>query len=356
MTVSETHIRTLGHRSGHATVRTRGAALRLNVRVLGMCAAALVLLVALAVWAMTLGSFPIPYREVARAVVGTGTGAKEYEFIVRELRLPRVGTALLVGVALAMSGALFQGLIRNPLVSPDIIGINAGATLAAVYWIVMRHDQALLPAVAFTGALLTAAVIYLLTWRGGIAGNRLVLVGIGMSAILQAGTTFLMVRYPIERIAPAQVWATGSVYGADWQDIRVLLVGLAVLAPCAIALTWPLRILQLGDDAARSAGLPLEPVRLAMIGVGCGLAALAVAVAGPVGFIALMTPHLARMLGGPLSGSVMLFTALVGALITLAADTIGQHFLPVSLPVGVVTAAVGAPYFLFLLYRANVRM
>jgi iron complex transport system permease protein len=354
MTATDTHIPALRHRRGHTTLRTRGVALRLNVRVLGMCAAALVLLAALATWAMTLGSFPIPYVEVARAVLGDG--AKEYEFIVQELRLPRVGTALLVGVALAMSGALFQGLIRNPLVSPDVIGVNAGATLAAVYWIVMRHDQALLPAAAFGGALATAAVIYLLTWRGGIAGNRLVLVGIGVSAMLQAGTTFLMVRYPIERIAPAQLWATGSVYGADWQDVRVLVVGLLILAPCAVAITWPLRILQLGDDAARSAGLPLEPVRLAMIATGCALAAVTVAVAGPVGFIALMTPHIARMLGGPLSGSVMLFTALVGALITLAADTIGQHFLPVSLPVGVVTAAVGAPYFLFLLYRANVRM
>jgi iron complex transport system permease protein len=164
------------------------------------------------------------------------------------------------------------------------------------------------------------------------------------------------VRYPIEQVSSAQLWSTGTLYGSDGGDVRVLLVALLILAPAAIGLMWTLRIVQLGDDAARSVGLPLERTRLALIVAGCGLAAVAVAVAGPIGFVALMTPHIARMLAGPLSGGVMLFTALVGSLIVLAADTVGQHFLPVTLPVGVVTAAVGAPYFLFLLYRANLRI
>jgi iron complex transport system permease protein len=341
-------------RHGHASVRAGFLALRINVRVLVLALLALLCLVLLGTWAMTLGSFHIPFVDVVKAVMGEGT--RQSEFIVRTLRLPRVLCAVLVGAALAMSGAIFQGLVRNPLVSPDIIGINAGATVVAVFWIVTGRDWTLLPLAAFAGALLTAALIYLLTWKGGISGNRLILVGIGLNAILTAGTTFLMVRYPIEQVSSAQLWSTGTLYGRDGGDVRVLLVALLILTPAAIGLMWTLRIVQLGDDAARSVGLPLERTRLALIVAGCGLAAVAVAVAGPIGFIALMMPHIARMLAGPLSGSVMLFTALVGSLIVLAADTVGQHFLPVTLPVGVVTAAVGAPYFLFLLYRANLRI
>jgi iron complex transport system permease protein len=342
------------HRRGHATLRTPFLALRINVRVLLLCLLALALLLVLATWAMTLGSFPIPFVDVAKAVAGSGP--KEYDFIVRTLRLPRVLCAMLVGGALAMSGAIFQGLVRNPLVSPDIIGINAGAALFAVFWIVTGQDLTFLPLGAFAGALLAATAIYLLTWKGGISGNRLVLVGIGVNAVFAAGTTAMMVRFPIERVAVAQLWSSGTVYGTDWQDVRVLTIGLVVLLPLAVALTWPLRVLQLGDDAARGTGLPLERTRLALIATGCGLSAVSVAIAGPVGFVALMVPHVARMLAGPLSGSVMIFTALLGGLLVLASDTVGQHFLPVSLPVGVVTSAVGAPYFLFLLYRSNVRI
>lgn len=353
MTATDTVPR-LSRRHGHTSVRMGFLALRLNVRVLLLALAALLCLFLLGSWAMTLGSFEIPFVDVVKAVAGEGT--RQSEFIVRTLRLPRVLSAVLVGAALAMSGAIFQGLVRNPLVSPDIIGINAGASVVAVFWIVTGRDWSLLPLAAFAGALLSAALIYVLAWKGGIAGNRLVLVGIGLNAILTAGTTFLMVRYPIEQVSSAQLWTTGTLYGSNGDDVRVLLVALLILAPVAVGLMWSLRVVQLGDDAARSVGLPLERTRLALIVAGCGLAAVAVAVAGPIGFVALMTPHIARMLAGPLSGSVMLFTALVGTLIVLAADTIGQHFLPVTLPVGVVTAAVGAPYFLFLLYRANLRI
>lgn len=347
-------LRCPARRRGHVTVRVGLVALRLNVRVLLMGLLALVGVLALATWAMTLGSFPIAFGDVVAALLGEGS--QEHTFIVRTLRLPRVLSAVFVGAALAMSGAIFQGLVRNPLVSPDIIGVNAGATVVAVFWIVTARDTTLLPLMALVGALLAASAVYLLTWKGGIAGGRLVLVGIGLNAMLTAGVTFLMVRYPIERVSSALLWTAGTLYGSDGRDVRVLALGLLVLAPAAVVLTWTLRIVQLGDDAARGVGLPLERTRLMLIAVGCGLAALAVAVAGPVGFVALMTPHIARMLAGPLAGSVMLFVGIIGALIVLAADTVGQHVLPVPLPVGVVTAAVGAPYFLLLLYRSNLRI
>lgn len=339
---------------GHVTVQTRFFALRFNARVLLMTLLATLLLAVLSTWAMTLGSFSIPFVDVARAVVGDASA--DQEFVVRTLRLPRVISAVLIGAALAMAGAIFQGLVRNALVAPDIIGIDEGASLFAVFWIVTGQTSWLLPVAAFAGALLTAGIIYLLTWKGGISANRLILVGIGVGATIGAGTTYLTLRYPIEIVRPAIVWTIGSLYASTWQDVRVLLVFLAILTPASLALMWRMRTLQLGDDVTRVLGLPLERTRAQLIVVGCGLAAVAVAIAGPIGFVALMVPHIARMLAGPMSGSTLLLTAVLGALYLLAADVIGQHFLPVALPVGVVTAAVGAPYFLFLLYRSSVRV
>lgn len=339
---------------GHVTLRTRFFDLRVNYRVLSFALISTILLVLISMWAMSLGSFPITFPDVVRAVAGEGSS--DQLFVVRTLRLPRVICAMLLGMALAMSGAIFQGLVRNPLVSPDIIGINTGATVFAVFWIVTGGSTTWLPVGAFIGAILTAAAIYVLTWKGGISPNRLILVGIGVGACLSAGTTYTIVRFPIEQVRPAVVWTMGSIYGSNWQDVRILLATMAFLVPMSIALTWPLRTLQLGDDVSRGLGMPVELTRLSMIAVGCGLAAIVVSVAGPIGFVALMVPHIARMIAGPLSGSVMLFTGVLGACFLLASDIVAQHFLPVTLPVGVVTSAVGAPYFLFLLWRSNVRM
>jgi len=339
---------------GHITIRTGPLAVRLNLRVIGISLVVLALTATLAVFAMTRGSFSIPFMDVVRAVFGRGD--EDQLFIVRTLRLPRVICAMLIGAALATAGAVFQGLVRNPLVSPDIIGIDTGASLVAVFWIVFGFSAALLPLAAFIGALAAALMVYTLSWKGGISPNRLILVGIGVGSAISALTTLITVRFPIEQVRPAIVWTMGSIYGSNWRDVKVLLGFLVVCLPLAIALMWYLRALQLGDDVARGLGMPVERLRLSLIVIGCALAAVAVAVAGPIGFVALMVPHMARMLAGALSSSVLVLTAIMGAFFLLAADTIAQHFLPVSLPVGVVTAAVGAPYFLFLLYRSNVRM
>jgi iron complex transport system permease protein len=247
-------------------------------------------------------------------------------------------------------------LVRNPLVSPDIIGIDAGASVVAVFWLVTGRSSDLLSFAAFSGALLTAAVIYLLAWKRGIAPDRLILVGIGVGAVVSAGTTYLTIKYPVEIVRPAEVWLMGSLYGSNWFDVKILAGFVGVCLPLGIILSWPLRALQLGDDVTRGLGVPLERTRIGLIAVGCALAAVAVATAGPIGFVALMIPHIARMLAGPHSGTVFLFTGVIGGLFVVVADTIAQHYLPVTLPVGVVTAAVGAPYFLFLLYRSNLRM
>jgi iron complex transport system permease protein len=341
-------------RSGHRTVRRGGVALRINLRVLLYTAATLGLLAVLFIWAMTLGSFHIPFVDVAKAVAGQGTD--DQLLVVRDLRLPRVLTAAMVGASLAVSGAIFQGLVRNPLVSPDIIGVNAGATVIAVFWIVSGLSYRMMPLAAFLGAATAAAAVYLLTWKRGISPNRLILVGIGVGELLYAVNQYLLVKYPLEQVRPAIVWSIGSIYGSNWFDVKVLAATLAICLPLSVVLAWPMRAMQLGDDVVRGLGLSLERTRLGLIVIACALAGVAVALAGPIAFVALMVPHFARMLAGPLSGAMILFTAAIGAFFVLSVDVIGQHFLPVSLPVGAMTAAFGAPYFLFLLYRSNTRM
>jgi iron complex transport system permease protein len=342
------------NRAGHRTVRRGGLAVRINSRILSLTAIAFALLLVLIVWSMTLGSYSIPFVDVVKSVVGYGTA--DQMLVVRELRLPRVLSAALIGACLAVSGAIFQGLVRNPLVSPDVIGVNAGAVLVAVFWIVTGLSYRMMPLAAFAGASAAAAVVYLLTWKKGISPTRLILVGIGVGEFLYAFNQYLLVKYPLEQVRPAIVWSIGSIYGSNWFDVKVLAATLAVCLPLAVVLSWPLRAMQLGDDVVRGLGLPLERMRLGMIVIGCALAGVAVALAGPIGFVALMVPHFVRMLVGPLSGAMILFTAVVGAIFVLGVDTIGQHFMPVALPVGALTAAVGAPYFLFLLYRTNIRM
>ena len=342
------------HDSRLFLLRIGGTAFSINLKTLRLTMIAGSSLMALLVWGLTLGSFPLSLGEVYGGVTGSGT--EDALFIVRELRLPRALTAVIVGGMLAMSGAIFQGLVRNPLVSPDIIGINSGAAVAAVFWIVTGLPLAHLPLVAFVGALAAAAVVYLLSWRGRMSPSRLVLVGIGVNAALTAGTTFLIVRAEINDASRAVLWLTGSVYSANWSDVIVLSAAMTILVPASLSMTWHLRLFQAGDITARSVGAPLERTRLALIVVACGLSSLTVAVAGPIGFVALMTPHLARMMAGPISGGVLLLAGVLGAMLTLSADMAGQHALPVNLPVGVLTAAVGAPYFLFLLYRTNTRL
>ncbi|MBW3578134.1 MAG: iron chelate uptake ABC transporter family permease subunit [Actinobacteria bacterium] len=325
---------------------------RVAPRTAALVAAASAAVVALGLWAVLLGDFPLSVVDVLAAAVGGGEGREA--FIVRTLRLPRVLAAIGVGFALATSGAIFQGLVRNPLVAPDIIGVMAGATLAAVVSIVVLRSPAIVPVAALTGALAATVAVYGLTWRKGISGNRLVVVGIGVNALLIALTTLVIVRFPVEFVTTAIVWMTGTLYASAWRDVAWLAASLVVLLPAALALLPQLRIVQLGDDVAAALGAHTEASRAALLGTGATLAAAAVAVSGPVAFVALMTPHIARMLAGPLTGGVLLLAGLIGAALVVASDIVGQHaFSPISLPVGIVTAVVGAPYFMFLLVRAN---
>ena len=323
-----------------------------DLRLLRLCMGTLLLTIFLGLLGLEIGEYPIPRFEAIKTALWSRGG--EFDFVVNSLRFPRVLAALLAGFCLAISGALFQSLLGNPLVSPDVIGINTGAALCAVFVLTVGADLSVLPWAAFVGAVLTAILIYSLAWKQGVNGSRLVLIGIGINALLASGITYLMVKYPIERVVAAARWQVGSLFGSSWSDVRILTLGVVIITPLALLLVPKLRLLQLGDELAIGLGSRVEMERMAIIVVASAYAAIAVAVIGPLGFVALLVPHMVRLIVGPLTGGGLLLTGLVGALFLLGCDLVAQQlFAPTTLPVGVVTAALGGPYFLFILVRYN---
>jgi iron complex transport system permease protein len=283
-----------------------------------------------------------------------GHGNPDSDFIIRTLRLPRALAAVLVGAAFGMSGSIFQLMARNPLASPDIIGITSGASASAVFMIVVLHaSTAAVSAGALVGSLLTATAIYFLAYKRGVSSYRLILVGIGVAAVLNAVTSYLLTRAEIFDAQRATVWLTGSLNGRGWDQIRPLWWSMLVLCPALAVLVRPLRGLQLGDDTAKGLGVGVERSKAGLVLVGVALCAVATSTAGPVAFVAFLAGPIARRLTGG-SQLAILPAALVGALLLLAADLLARRaFSPTELPVGVVTGILGAPYLLWLLARAN---
>ncbi|PKW17907.1 FecCD family ABC transporter permease [Saccharopolyspora spinosa] len=301
---------------------------------------------------LCLGRYPIGVSDVVGSLLGQGSPRVDY--VVLRLRLPRALTGLLVGLALGLAGAVFQHLLRNPLASPDVIGVTSGSSLAALLCItVFGASGFVLSAAALVGGLATAGLIYLLAWRRGITGHRLALIGIGVAAVLSSIVSYLMTRSDTKIATVALFWLTGSLNGVDWTDVGTAAALLGVLGPVALVLGRVLVVMQLGDEIALGLGLRVEWCRLALLAVAVGLAAAATAVAGPVAFVAFVSgPISVRLLrtGRP----SLLPAAMTGALVTLVADLAAQHlFGGAQLPVGVVTGAVGAPYLLYLLAISN---
>lgn len=329
-----------------AVLRPRDAAV---CAALGMAA-----LVALAV-DVSIGDYAIPLTEVAGVLLGAGS--EDTRFIVVDLRLPRALTGLLVGAAFGLSGAIVQALARNPLASPDVIGITAGASTAAVAVIVLGGSGWLgglgTTGAALLGGFTAALAVYLLAWRRGVHGYRLVLVGIGMAAVLTSVTSYLLVRAELTDAQRATVWLTGSLNGRGWEHVRPVAAALVVLVPLALLLGQRLAALQFGDDTAKGLGIAVERNRLALISVGVALAGIATASAGPVAFVALVAPQIARRLTRS-PGVPLLCSAVTGAFVVVASDVVARRALaPTELPVGVVTAIIGAPFLLWLLARTN---
>ncbi|PRI12202.1 FecCD family ABC transporter permease [Leucobacter massiliensis] len=291
--------------------------------------------------------------EVVPAVLGADVPGAS--FTVAELRLPRATLAILVGFAFGIAGATFQTMLGNPLASPDILGVSSGAGAAAVFGIVVLGlgDG---PAAAFAllGALATAAAIFLLANRGGFVGTRFILVGIGLAAMLQSVTSYMVARAGEWDIQRAMQWLTGSLNGARGEQILTLAIASAVLLPLLFAGSRSLELVRLGPDAATGLGVPVGRVRILMIAAAVALLAFATASAGPVMFVAFMAGPIASRLAGP-AGSALLPAGLTGALLVLLADLAGQNLLDGRYPVGVVTGVLGAPYLILLLIRMNRR-
>lgn len=306
--------------------------------------------------ALTIGDYPLPVGDVVRSLLSPFTGQVEpsNNFIVLGVRLPRAITGLFAGAAFGLSGVIFQTVLRNPLASPDIVGITTGASTAAVIAIIVFHLSGLAVAASATGgAVVISALIYGLSWRGGVTPYRLVLVGIGMAAIAAAVTSYMFTRARLSEVQQAMAWLTGSLNGATFEALGPLALGLLVLAPLSAMLYRPLASLELGDDAAKALGTRIEITRLGTLLVAVVLASFATATVGPLAFVAFASGPVAKRLLGP-AGNALLPAALVGAAVTIGADLIAQHALGRSqLPAGVVTGAIGALFLIYLLAAAN---
>jgi iron complex transport system permease protein len=338
--------------AGTRVLRTRGGGLSVRVRTRSCLVGAVLLGLVLVVGTVTLatGDYQVPLSEVVPAVFGRGAGASH--FIVTTLREPRLLTGLLVGAALAVGGAVFQSVSRNPLGSPDIVGFDTGAATGALLVILVAHGTMVqIAAGAVVGGVSTALLVYLLAIKRGVRGFRLILVGIGIAAMLSSVNAYLMTRANLTDAQSAAVWLTGSLNGRGWEQVRPVAVALALLLPLAVLLGRYLRVLEFGDDTARGLGVNAERTRLAAVVVGVGLSAVATACAGPIGFVALAAPQVARRLTR-VPGPNVLPSALTGALLLATGDLVAQRaFGDTELPVGVATGVVGGLYLAWLLSR-----
>lgn len=341
-------------RTSWMTVRLPYLSFRIDKRVPWVLSILLGLIIVVALLNLTIGSFPISPVDALKTVFRLESANPDHNFVINQLRLPRTVIALMVGMALGISGAILQGLTRNALASPDIMGVSAGASITIVGAIIAipALSVSYYPLAAMGGAFVAAATIYLLAWRGGASPVRLILIGIAVNAVAGAITSILITFGEIKRVGDALLWLAGSVNGTTWDHITAALPWMIVLVPLVFLNARGLNVLNLGDSVAVGLGAPVERQRLLLLFCGVALAAMSVSVAGTIGFVGLMAPHIARQLVGPSHEGVLPASALIGALIVMAADTVGRNlFAPQQIPAGIFTAILGVPYFLFLLYR-----
>ncbi|PZF82852.1 hypothetical protein C1I92_14945 [Jiangella anatolica] len=327
---------------------------RFDRRIVLTCSLLVAVLIAVFLTSLAVGDFTIAPGDVVRTLFGNPPDPLA-DFIVNGRRLPRVLVAFLVGGALGASGAVFQSLSRNPLGSPDVIGFTSGASAGAVFVILVTGgSMAQVAGGAVAGGVATAIAVYLLAYKRGGQGFRLILVGIAAGAMLTSAVHYMLMRAELIQAASAQVWLTGSLNTRAWDHVIAVGIGVALVVPMLFVLSRPMRLIEMGDEAATGLGVSAERTRLGMLIAATVLAAIAVAAAGPVSFIALSAPHLARRLTGA-SGAAVGAAALMGAVLLGGSDLVAQWVLPTPMPVGVVTVCVGGVYLVWLLAREGRR-
>lgn len=330
-------------------IRAR-VARRRGVVVAGVLAAVLVATIV----SLSVGDYAIAPADLWRTLIGGGDRVQSY--VVFQVRAPRLAMALLVGAALGAAGALLQSLLRNPLASPDLLGISAGSGAAAVFAIlILGLTGPLLALAAFAGGLVVAAFLLLAGSRRADGGFRLILAGVGVAFLCVAITNYLMVRAQVELAQAALIWLTGSLASTPWWNVAIVAVAVLVAAPAVVACARWLPLTQMGAPTAASLGVQPSAVRIVAVLTAVLLTSVTCAFVGPIAFIALCAPAIARPLLG--HGAVGLGTsAAVGAFLLTAADLVAQFALPgFSLPVGVVTGAIGAVFLLWLLATSKGR-
>ncbi|EES71985.1 FecCD family ABC transporter permease [Paenibacillus sp. MB22_1] len=319
-----------------------------------------ILIIAVFIFSMNTGYIRLSPMDVFKTLFGMGTDKQE--LILYEFRLPRIVISVLIGMGMAVAGCIFQGISRNPLADPGVLGINAGAGLAVTLFISFYPTTAsapvyLMPVLAFLGSAGAATLIYVLSFKKnyGLLPIRMVLVGIAVAAGINAAMIVLQLRLRPENFQMLQIWLVGSIWGTSWKYVLALLPWLIVLLPYVFLKSRALNVLNLGDQTATGLGTSLERSRLGLLAAAVGLTGSCVAVGGGISFVGLIAPHLARRLVGPKHEYLLPASALAGGLLVILGDTLGRWVLqPAEIPTGIVVAIIGAPYFLYLLTKSRV--
>ncbi len=301
---------------------------------------------------LTLGSVDISFSTIVHTLLGNVQTTDE--MVIWNIRFPRNIVGALVGANLAVSGAILQAVMKNPLADPGIVGVSSGAGLAGVIMLIfMPEASILLTPVAFVGAMLSAAAVYALAWKNGIRPTRIILAGVAVSAFLGSGISAMLVFYS-DKVQGALLWMVGGLSARSWPQVETLFPYTILGLVLALAGCKALTILSLGDETARGLGVPVERVRFSMTAVAALLAAGAVSVAGLIGFVGLVVPHIVRLIIGTDYKYVIPGSAILGAGVLVFCDTLGRvAFSPIEIPAGIIMAFLGAPFFLYLLRRSS---
>ncbi|WGW10742.1 iron chelate uptake ABC transporter family permease subunit [Saxibacter everestensis] len=348
--------RAVAHRTGGLVVRLFNDRLSWRPSRRSLAVGSLLFLACLGFFliGLMIGDFELSLQKVLITLQGEGSRAST--LVVLDWRMPRVLLAGLVGIAFGISGCIFQSISRNALGSPDIIGFTTGAASGALLQLLLFGGSSLAVAGgALVGGLGTAAVVYLLAYKGGVQGYRLVLIGIGVSAVLLSLNSYLIVKVDVEAAQAAATWITGTLNGRGWLEVQVVGAFVVVLAPVAMLMNSRLTLMEMGDDAAKALGVSVEMSRAILILVAVTLTSIGTAAVGPVAFIALAAPQVAKLLSRS-TRPAPLTAGLTGAVMLMFSDFAAQHFFETALPTGVLTGAVGGLYLVALLvlqWRSN---
>ncbi|WP_249436032.1 iron ABC transporter permease [Paenibacillus sp. Marseille-Q4541] len=300
-----------------------------------------------------MGSLHVPIKDVIQSMIGMGEA--KYQLILWQLRLPRIVAAILVGAAMAISGTILQALIRNPLASPDLMGTTSGATAAVVAFITIMNGQVSvgwLPVAALVGGCLASTITYMFAWKNGSSPLRMAMIGVAISTAMGALTVYFTLAGPLYLVSQALGWMAGTVYGTSWNHVMYLAPWVIICGLITLFQSRSLNLLALGDQIAVGVGLRVERKRFLFIALSVILASSAVGIAGGISFVGLMAPHMARKIVGNNHSAILLTSAILGSFFVLLADLVGRTlFVPMDIPAGIFTAILGAPFFIYLMYR-----